>query len=57
MVPVGLISSNWGGTYIQNWSPEEAVLPCNCSWGSGGLFNSMVYPFTVGPLALSGFAW
>eukprot|EP00696_Hemimastix_kukwesjijk_P000796 gnl/Hemi2/11047_TR3794_c0_g1_i1.p1 gnl/Hemi2/11047_TR3794_c0_g1~~gnl/Hemi2/11047_TR3794_c0_g1_i1.p1 ORF type:complete len:546 (+),score=199.46 gnl/Hemi2/11047_TR3794_c0_g1_i1:123-1640(+) len=28
-VPIGFISSNWGGTYIQAWSSPEALSKCN----------------------------
>ena len=45
-VPLGLISSNWGGTPVQSW---EA--------GTGSLYNSMIAPFTVGPMALTGATW
>jgi len=45
-VPFGLISSNWGGTPVQSWEPN-----------SGSLYNSMIAPFTVGPMALTGVTW
>lgn len=45
-VPLGLISSNWGGTQVQLWQPN-----------TGSLYNSMIAPFTVGPMALTGATW
>jgi sialate O-acetylesterase len=70
-VPVGLIASDWGGTSLTSWTPPDALVGCsitsNCSnwrdpttgnpWPGGDHWNAMVYPFTVGPMALSGFAW
>ena len=48
----------WNGT------PADAVADCaitkNCTgkgWIGGDHYNAMVYPFTVGPMSLSGFAW
>jgi len=45
-VPLGLISSNWGGTPVQSWEPN-----------TGTLYNSMIAPLTVGPMALTGITW
>ena len=45
-VPLGLISSNWGGTPVQSWEPN-----------TGALYNSMIAPFAVGPMALTGVTW
>ena len=28
LVPIGLVSSNWGGTYIQAWSSPDALGKC-----------------------------
>ena len=44
-VPLGLISNNVGGTEIELWQP------------GGSLYNAMIHPYTVGPMAISGFAW
>jgi hypothetical protein len=63
-VPVGLVASDWGGTDLISWTPSDAVADCaitkNCAgkgWIGGIHYNAMVNPFTVGPMALSGFAW
>jgi sialate O-acetylesterase len=44
-VPIGLISNNWGGTALEKWQPK------------GSLYNAMIYPYMVGPMALTGFTW
>jgi sialate O-acetylesterase len=44
-VPIGLISNNKGGTFVEDWQP------------SGPLYNAMIYPYMVGPMALTGFTW
>ncbi|CAB9500282.1 Sialate O-acetylesterase [Seminavis robusta] len=44
-VPIGLISDNWGGTAVQRWKPN------------GDLYNAMIYPYMVGPMAVTGFTW
>lgn len=67
-VPIGLISSNWGGTRIEPWtststyeqSPvfaaETAVKPFKIDNSEvGSLYNSMIAP--LAPFALKGFIW
>lgn len=67
-VPIGLISSNWGGTRIEPWTPgsvyesspifaaETAVKPYKIDNSEvGGLYNSMIAP--LAPFALKGFIW
>ena len=56
-VPVGLISSNWGGTSIQVWMPTLANEACNQGNWSGDRYNAMVAPFAVGPMRLAGVTW
>lgn len=67
-VPIGLISSNWGGTRIEPWTPgsayeqsplfsaETAVKPYKIDNSVvGDLYHSMIAP--LAPFALKGFIW
>jgi len=67
-VPVGLISSNWGGSRIERWTPVEAYeaspvfaaeaaeKPVRINNIDAGLhYNSMIAP--LAPYALKGFIW
>mmetsp|Transcript_20487 Transcript_20487/g.62479 ORF Transcript_20487/g.62479 Transcript_20487/m.62479 type:complete len:609 (-) Transcript_20487:572-2398(-) len=56
-IPIGLISSNWGGTMVQAWSPLESLRECGSASTGGPLYNSMIAPFTIGPMALTGALW
>ena len=63
-VPVGLIESAWGGSFIQSWSSASAWEACGATaipkdgWWSPApptaLFNTMIAPFAIGPMALGG---
>jgi sialate O-acetylesterase len=68
-VPVGLISSNWGGTPAETWTPKETIdndaILANAAqklektdwWPvtSGAAYNSMIYPVTH--FAIAGAIW
>jgi len=63
-VPIGLVSSNKGGTAIELWSVPESLQSCNAKpWGLrtsenySTLHNAMIHPFLVGPMSLTGFTW
>ncbi|CAE8633239.1 unnamed protein product [Polarella glacialis] len=55
-VPIGLVSSNWGGTRDEQWMSPSTSLPCGHN-STGELYNAMIVPFTVGPMAVTGFTW
>jgi sialate O-acetylesterase len=68
-VVVGLISSSWGGTRIFAWSPPAAIAacpaptgfnasaPCEMPCDGSSLYNGMIAPLAVGPLALRAIVW
>ena len=63
-VPLGLISNNVGGTPIERWLPSTP-LPGSEAWSAcnrtdphhNDLYNTMIYPYTIGPLSVTGFTW
>jgi sialate O-acetylesterase len=66
-VPVGLISSSWGGSRIEPWTPQNAYMESSLFKpdttktyqidGSkvGNMWNSMIKPMV--PFAVKGFIW
>jgi sialate O-acetylesterase len=69
-VPIGLVSSNWGGTNIKVWSSPDALSSCRqpdhdpvvpsppnfpIPTNSSCLWNSMIVPLL--PMRLSGMLW
>ena len=44
---------------MQAWQPLVSVRDCGSptATAAGNLYNSMIAPFTVGPMALTGAAW
>lgn len=55
-VPIGLVNDNWGGTRVEQWTPPETTAHCGHQ-SSGELYNAMIVPYSVGPMAVSGFTW
>ena len=55
-VPIGLISNNWGGTKVEQWLEPASTQLCGHN-STGELYNAMIAPYTVGPMALKGFTW
>jgi len=51
-VPLGLISSNVGGTSVRLWTPASATAECTRSVaGDGELYNGMIAPFASLPIS------
>jgi sialate O-acetylesterase len=55
-VPIGLVSDNWGGTRVEQWTTPASTAHCGHT-STGELYNAMIVPYSVGPMAVSGFTW
>eukprot|EP00756_Hemistasia_phaeocysticola_P057874 Hpha_TRINITY_DN34483_c0_g1::TRINITY_DN34483_c0_g1_i1::g.96121::m.96121/K05970/SIAE; sialate O-acetylesterase len=56
-VPFGLISNNWGGTPIEHWSSPSAIAKCSATKKDSTLYNAMIHPYLVGPMAIRTAIW
>jgi len=70
-VPVGAISSNWGGSPLEQWMGADALAQCGSPpppplgapprAGDGGplssMYNAMIAPFGTGPTAIASAIW
>lgn len=56
-VPIGLINDNWGGTPVEHWSTPASLAQCGSTVNDSTLYNAMINPYTVGPMAVTGFTW
>jgi len=61
-VPMGMVSSDWGGTRVEAWSSPEALDSCNVPENNQGdanadsvLWNGMINPLLR--VAVKGFLW
>jgi sialate O-acetylesterase len=59
-VPLGLIASSWGATFIDRWTPSDVVPRCAAEAGNQAtanpdMWNAMIAPLI--PMSLSGFIW
>jgi len=59
-VPLGLITSAWGGTMIESWADNSTLSSCpptgqRVSGANGLLYNGMVLPYVN--MSLRGFIW
>ena len=55
--PLGLVSNNWGGTPVEHWADPAAFARCNRTDTDSTLYNAMINPYVVGPMALKGMTW
>ena len=56
-IPIGMISDNWGGTKVEVWAPSTVYSQCDRVGANGNMYNSMILPYSEGPMTLSGFLW
>lgn len=56
-VPVGLVSSNYENTKIEWWADIDTFAECGLKDRQSFCFNTMISPYTVGPMELAGIAF
>ena len=56
-VPIGLINDNWGGTPVEHWSTPASLKQCGSPAKDSTLYDAMINPYTVGPMAVTGFTY
>lgn len=58
-LPVGVVSANWGGTCLSSWTPASGTAVRDCGFsgtsGAANLFNGLIAPLALGPMAIDGF--
>jgi len=63
-VPMGLVSSDWGGTQVEAWSNTQSLESCNVpaheapdnpSWTNSALWQGMINPLKR--VSITGFLW
>jgi sialate O-acetylesterase len=56
-IPIGLVSSSWGGTKIEQWSPPSVMSSCGVSPQSydSQLYNAMITPLLK--MTIKGALW
>jgi sialate O-acetylesterase len=58
-LPFGMVSANWGGTCLSSWTPADGTAAAACGMtgtsGHANLYNGLIAPLAVGPMALDGF--
>ena len=45
------------GTPVEHWADNAAFTRCNRKDTDSTLYNAMIFPYVVGPMAVTGFTW